>query len=97
MIIFLRPGRGSLPFKESQMTYIVYGMSTPLQHRFGTMESYIVSDMPGNWDEYEQGKWKPVAEFHVSQRHTMEEQRQRAHEYCDYMNSRVVIHPPIGT
>lgn len=79
------------------MSYLVYGLSTPSQRSRGTFGSFVVSDKPKGWDDYEQGTWKPLAEFHISQRNTEEEQRKRAHEYCEYMNSKVVLHPPIGT
>lgn len=79
------------------MPYQVYTLTNAFQRAKNQVGSFVVSDKPSNWDEDEDGRWSPVAEFPVSQRNTEDEQRNRAYDYRDYMNSRVIIHPPIGT
>ena len=77
------------------MKFQVYTRSTPYDRAHGTDQSFIVTDCPDDWDGDQ--PWPFVAEFPVTMRYAEEEQRQRAHEYCAYMNSKAVIHPPIGT
>lgn len=58
--------------------------------------SYQVTNRPDDWDT-DWKHWPHVAEFAISAGYSDEDQRNRAIEYCDYMNRTTQKQPPIGT
>ena len=61
----------------------------------GRLISFIVSDRSDGWDDYDK-QWPWIVEFNVSLRYDGEAQRQRAHEYCAYLNKHIQTIPAIG-
>lgn len=77
------------------MTYKVMTWSSFSQRARNEVSKFIVTNQPAKWDSSER-KWPWVAEFPVDVGYSMEEQRRRAYEYCDYMNKTTPVQPPIG-
>jgi hypothetical protein len=75
------------------MTYRIIMYSIGKNKISASANNYAVTDEP---TDYLGPAWPNAASFHVSQRHDQETQLRRAREYCDYLNSRIVIQPPIG-
>lgn len=74
------------------MTYRIIIYSTG--KRSPIANYYAVTDEP---TDYLGTAWPNAVEFHVSQRYDQETQLRRARKYCDYLNSGIVIQPPIGS
>ena len=61
----------------------------------GSVDSFIVTAQPDNWDNDKDGDFPYVAQFHVTTRYPVDEQRVRAQQYRDYMNSQQIEPDPI--